>query len=147
MSKKMNPNHKLLQSLIIMNWYSSLDTRICARVAHFCRGFQNEQSTVPDAHINSMRTSGSQFTCFDLVHITPDPGFSRLDGAHERMLGLMKMLCGMLILGRVAARSMPADEAHPQMDPSVADLYAVLTYVLIGLPYFDLVKVSAFLGH
>jgi len=63
------------------------------------------------------------------------------------MLGLMKMLCGMLILGRVAARSMPADEAHPQMDPSVADLYAVLTYVLIGLPYFDLVKVSAFLGH
>ena len=146
MSKKMNPNHKLLQSLI-MNWYSSLDTRICARVAHFCRGFQNEQSTVPDAHINSMRTSGSQFTCFDLVHITPPPILSWLKRLNDRMLRRVKMFSRVLILRRVAARSMPADEAHPQMDPSVADLYAVLTYVLVGLPYFDLVEVTAFLGH
>jgi hypothetical protein len=44
------------------------------------------------------RHSSHKFVGLDLVHITPNPAFSRLDGANQRMLGFVKMLGGMLVL-------------------------------------------------
>jgi hypothetical protein len=63
------------------------------------------------------------------------------------VLGVVKVLGGVLILGRVATGRMSADQAHAQVDPRVASLDAVLTHMLVRLSYFDLVKVSAFFWH
>jgi hypothetical protein len=63
------------------------------------------------------------------------------------MFGVVEMLGGVLVLGRVATGRMSADQAHTQVDPSIASLNAVLTRMLVGLSYFDLVKVSASFGH
>jgi hypothetical protein len=63
------------------------------------------------------------------------------------MFRVVEMLGGVLVLGRVATGCMSADQAHTQVDPSIASLNAVLTHMLVGLSYFDLVKVSASFGH
>ena len=44
-----------------------------------------------------------QLTGREVIHIAPDPGFSRFDGAYQRMLRFMIVLGGMFVLGRVAA--------------------------------------------
>jgi hypothetical protein len=62
-----------------------LDTEHCVPVARFIT-----------QHL--ARHSSHKFAGLDLVHITPDPAFSRLDGANQRMLGFVKMLGGMLVL-------------------------------------------------
>jgi hypothetical protein len=91
--------------------------------------------------------SGGNFTRFDFVDVTPDPRLSRLNGAHKRMLGFMKVLGRMLILGRVATADIAANHTHAQMNPHVAALNALLAHVGSRLFYFNLVKVSAKLGH
>jgi hypothetical protein len=63
------------------------------------------------------------------------------------VLGVVKVLGGVLILGRVATGRMSADQAHAQVDPGVACLDAVFAHMLVRLSYFDLVKVSAFFCH
>jgi hypothetical protein len=63
------------------------------------------------------------------------------------MFGVVKVLGSMLVLGRVATGRMSADQAHTQVNPRIARLNAVFTHMLVGLSYFDLVKVSAFFGH
>jgi hypothetical protein len=42
---------------------------------------------------------------------------------------------------------MPAAQAHPQVNPAIAGLDAVLTDVLVGLGDLDLVKMRALLSH
>ena len=73
-----------------------------------------------------------QFTSLDLVHIAPDPGFSRFDRAHERMFGVVEMLGRVFILRRIAAGRMSADQAHAQVNPRIASLNAVFTNMLVG---------------
>jgi len=51
------------------------------------------------------------------------------------MLGLMEVLGGVLVLGRVTAANMTADEAFPQMNPGIAHLQALLAAFATG---FDL---------
>jgi hypothetical protein len=63
------------------------------------------------------------------------------------MFGVVKVFGGMLVLGRVATGRMSANQAHTQVDPGIASLNAVFTDMLARLPYFDLIKVSAFLRH
>jgi hypothetical protein len=60
---------------------------------------------------------------------------------------LVKVFSGMFVLGRVAATDIAADKAHAQVDPSIAELNAILTNMLVRFSYFDLIKVSAFLCH
>jgi hypothetical protein len=63
------------------------------------------------------------------------------------VLGVVKMLGGVLILGRIAASGMSADQAHAEVNPRIACLYAVLADMLGGLPDFDLIQVSALFWH
>ena len=42
------------------------------------------------------------------------------------MLGLMKMLGRVLVLGRVTTTDMAADETFPQMNPGITHLQALL---------------------
>jgi hypothetical protein len=91
--------------------------------------------------------SSCKLTGFDFIHITPDPGLSRLDGAYQRMRGLMKVLGGVLVFRRVATACMSTNQAHAQVDPSVADLNAIFAYMLVRFSYFDLVKMRAYFCH
>jgi hypothetical protein len=63
------------------------------------------------------------------------------------MLGVVKVLGGVLILGRVTTPDIPADQAHAQVNPGVAGLNAVFANVFIGLSYFDLIEVGALFRH
>jgi len=63
------------------------------------------------------------------------------------MLGVVKVLSGVLVLGRVATGRMSADQAHAQVDPRIARLDAIFAHMLIRLFYLDLIKVSAFFWH
>ena len=63
------------------------------------------------------------------------------------MFGVVKVLGGVLVLGRIATGCMSADHAHAQVNPRIASLNAVFTHMLVGLSYFDLVEVSALFGH
>jgi hypothetical protein len=98
-------------------------------------------------NLNLPVRSSCKFARFDLIYITPDPGLSGLDGAHERMFRVVKVFRGVLVLGRVATGRMSADQAHTQVNPRIASLNAVLAYMLVRFFYFDLIEVSAFLGH
>jgi len=59
----------------------------------------------------------------------------------------VKVFGGVFVLGRVAAADVPADEAHAQMDPGIAELHAILTNMLVRFSYFNLIKVGTFFCH
>jgi hypothetical protein len=61
-----------------------------------------------------------------LVHVAPDPIFTRLDGLHHGVLGGVKVLGGVLILGGIAAAHVAAFQAGAQVDPGIAHLEAFL---------------------
>lgn len=63
------------------------------------------------------------------------------------MLSFVKMLGCMLILGRVATADVPANKAHAEVDPLIASLHTVLTYMLVGLSNLDLIKVGTLFRH
>jgi hypothetical protein len=91
--------------------------------------------------------SSHKFAGLDLVHITPNPAFSRLNGANQRMLRFVEMLGRMLVLGRVAAANVSASEAQTQVNPRIAGFGTVLTHMFIGFSDLDLIKVGAILWH
>jgi len=63
------------------------------------------------------------------------------------MLRFVKVLGGVLVLGRVAAGRMSADHAHTQVNPGIASLNAVFTNMLVRVSYFDLIEVRALFCH
>jgi hypothetical protein len=91
--------------------------------------------------------SRSHFAGNDFVDVAPDPFFSGLDRPHHGVAGVMKMFCGVFVLRRIAASDIPADHAHPQVNPRVAKFDALFTDVGIGSPELDLIEVLTFLSH
>jgi hypothetical protein len=67
------------------------------------------------------------------IHVTPAPVLARLKGLHHGMLGLMKVLGSVFVLGRVTTADVTADETFPQMDPGIAHLQAFLAAFAAGL--------------
>ena len=59
----------------------------------------------------------------------------------------MEVFGGMLILGRVAAAHLAANQAQPQMNPGVADLQALLASAFVGVFDFDLIEMFAGSSH
>ena len=59
----------------------------------------------------------------------------------------MEMFGGVLVLRRVAAAHMSADETQAQVDPGIAELNALLTYVRGRRSDFDLIEVGACCRH
>jgi hypothetical protein len=111
-----------------------LDTERCIRVAQFV-----------SEHLR--RHSSHKLAGFDLVHITPNPAFSRLDGTNQWVLRFVEMLGGMLVLGRIAAAHVPTNETQAQVNPRIAGLNTLFAHMLIRFSYFDLIKVGAFFWH
>src|SRR5258708_28741137 len=85
--------------------------------------------------------SGPNLSGFDFVHIAPDPGLSRLNGADQRMLHFVEMLGRVLVLGRVATADVPAGETQAQMNPGIARLNTLFAHMLVRRSDFDLVQV------
>ena len=96
---------------------------------------------------SQLRLLRIKFARLHLVDIAPHPGFAGLNRAHQRMPDRMKVLRGVLVLRRIAAAHVPADQAHAKMYPAVAHLHALFTNVLAGLGDFDLVGMSTGLRH
>jgi hypothetical protein len=64
------------------------------------------------------------------------------------MLRAMKVLCGVLVFGRIAATDMAAGETNAQMNPLVAHLQTFFASVTAGCDFFaDLVEVRALSTH
>jgi hypothetical protein len=61
-----------------------------------------------------------EFARHDVIDITPDPSLAGFNGTNQGMFCRVKMLGGMLVLGRIAASHVPAVHTEPQMDPLVA---------------------------
>jgi hypothetical protein len=91
--------------------------------------------------------SRSHFAGNDLVDVAPDPFFSGFDRPHHGMAGVMKMFRRVFVFRRIAASHIPADHAHPQVNPYVAKFDALFTDVSVGSPELDLIQVLAFLSH
>jgi hypothetical protein len=91
--------------------------------------------------------SRSEFAGKNLVHITPHPGLTGLDGANQGMLGFVKVFGGVFILRGIAATNVAANEAHAQVNPSIAELNAFLAHMNVGFSYLNFVEVSASFCH
>ena len=57
-----------------------------------------------------------EFT-LDLVHIAPGPLFAGLDRTHDRMPGVVEMLCGVFSWRRIATADVTAGHTLAQMHP------------------------------
>jgi hypothetical protein len=55
------------------------------------------------------------------------------------MLGLMKMLGGMLVLRRITTSDMAANHAESKVHPSITHLQAFLTTIRVRLYILDLI--------
>src|SRR6202021_2328815 len=58
--------------------------------------------------------SRRDFARLDLVHVTPDPGFSGFDRTNQGMLCVVKVFGGVLVLGWAQAPHVTAAQAHSQ---------------------------------
>jgi hypothetical protein len=72
------------------------------------------------------KRSGSSKVDFNFIDVAPAPGFAGFDRAHDGVSGVMEMLGGVFVFGRVAAADMPAFHAQTQVNPSVAHFKAFL---------------------
>jgi hypothetical protein len=95
----------------------------------------------------SEERSSYKFAGLDLVHVTPHPAFSRLDGTNQRMLRFVEMLGRVLVLGRVATTNLPTNEAKTQVNPRITGFDTFLADAFFGFFDFDLIKVGTFFWH
>lgn len=89
----------------------------------------------------------TQLSRRDLIDIAPDPGFSGFNGTHERMLGVMEVLGGVLVLRRVATTHTSTLKTHSQMNPCVARLDALLADAFICAGNLDFFQMRTLVSH
>jgi hypothetical protein len=58
----------------------------------------------------------------DFIDVTPSPVFAGLKGFHNGMFGLSEVLCGVPILGGVAAADVATGLTKAQVNPQIAHL-------------------------
>jgi hypothetical protein len=82
---------------------------------------------------------------FHLIDVTPAPGFPRLDGPHDGVLGPVEVFRRMLIFGRIAAADVSTRHAQPQVNPRVALFQALCADVSARFHVSNLVHMRAFI--
>jgi hypothetical protein len=80
---------------------------------------------------------------FDLIDVTPAPVLAGFERLHDRVLGRMKMLGGVLVLGRIAAAYVAAGQAQAEMHPSVTHLQALFAASRVRLYVANLIRMRA----
>jgi len=88
-----------------------------------------------------------QFPGLHLVHIAPDPGLTWFDRANKRVVDFVKVLCGVLVLGRVAAPHLSTRQAQAKMNPGIAGLHAFFANMFLCVFYFDLIEMRTLALH
>ena len=84
----------------------------------------------------------------ELVHEAEAPIFSRFEAAHDGMLGLVEMLCGVPVLRIVTAADVTALETEPQVHPLIPTRQTLLAPVgRLRRDGADLRQMLALLGH
>jgi hypothetical protein len=83
----------------------------------------------------------------ELVDVAPQPVFARLEGLHDGVLGVMKMLAGVLVFGGVAAADVAAFAANAEMHPAVARFKAFFTALAARLDVLDLALMITSFAH
>jgi hypothetical protein len=81
------------------------------------------------------------------VHIAPLPVLARLERLDDRVPSVKEVLRSVLILRRIAAADMAADEANAQVDPLLAHLETLLAAVAAGCDIAYLVNMRAGSSH
>jgi len=71
------------------------------------------------------------------------PTTRRFERANQRVLGVMKVFCRVLVCGRVAAPNVSAFEAEPQMHPRATHFRAFFANVGLSVWEFDLIEMFA----
>jgi hypothetical protein len=63
----------------------------------------------------------------DLVEVTPGPALTGLEGRHNRMAGVLEMVCGVAAGRAVATADVAARQTETEMNPALAGSQALLT--------------------
>jgi hypothetical protein len=79
----------------------------------------------------------------DLIHVTPPPIFAWFKGLNDGVLGCMKMLGGMFVLGGIAATDVATLEAQPEVNPRVAHLQAFLASFCARMHFTNRIQMRA----
>jgi hypothetical protein len=78
-----------------------------------------------------------------LIDVAPHPIFARLERPDDRVVAVVVVLCGVLVLRRVAAADMAAAETQPEVNPSVSERQTLLAPVGSREDVLDVAKVGA----
>jgi hypothetical protein len=81
------------------------------------------------------------------IDIAPDPILARFKGLDQRMLGGVKMFCGMPMGRIVAASNVPANQADAQVYPTTADTQAIFTALCAGCDAVNLIQMGTVFRH
>jgi hypothetical protein len=63
------------------------------------------------------------------------------------MLAFVEVFRGVLVLRRITAGHISADETHAQMHPRVAQLHALVAHVFVRCFELDLIKMGTLFRH
>jgi hypothetical protein len=86
----------------------------------------------------------------NFVHVAPLPILPRLKRLHDGVLGLVKMLGSVLVLRRVTASDVSANQALPEMHPGIAHFQTLFAALAAGGYLADFLHMSAtgfYLSH
>ena len=108
-----------------------------AAFAGFCANCEIEGCRSVD------HTSLRQLSCFHFIDVAPHPGLSRLDGASQRMMLVMRMFGGVAVLGRIAATNLSAISTQAKMNPTISQLHALFTNMLVRFGDMQMTQVTA----
>jgi hypothetical protein len=83
-----------------------------------------------------------------LIHVAPAPVLAWLERLHDGMFCAVKVFCGVLVLGGIAAAYVAANQAEAEMHPGLAHFQAFLASVSAGSHFADFLYVRATVcGH
>jgi len=82
-----------------------------------------------------------------LIDVAPAPIFTGLERLDNRVLGGVKVFCGMFIFGGVTAANMAADQAFAQVHPGISHLQTFFAPVSAGGDITNLIGMRTCLCH
>jgi hypothetical protein len=112
----------------------------CKRAGSFSQVFSGSRGA-PDG------AAGPNFSWHNLVDITPDPAFTGLDGANQRVLCATEVLGRVLILRRIAAADVAARQTQAEMNPCISRLAALFANMGFRVCKPDLIQMRTFGPH